>query len=86
MELKLTTLRALAFEEKTGKDLLKFIQGVSESNEIGLKDIIELFIALGKDYTIEMFDAWDLPLLAKTEAILKAVEEYIQGKNPIASS
>lgn len=81
MDLKLTTKRALAYEERTGKDLFEYLQELSkESAVIRIRDIIEIFKALGDDYNEVAFDAWQLPLKDKIEEIVEAVREYIGGK------
>lgn len=81
MNLKLTTKRAIEFEKRTGKDLLKALEEIAQSGKISLNDIVELFIALGDNYTIEMFDAWEASLVDKLNAIVMAIKEYTQGKN-----
>lgn len=80
MELKLTTKRALEYEERTGKDLFKFLQEVAKTEEVTIKDIVELFIAMGDNYTVEVFDAWDIPFKEKVVAVMTAAKEYVQGK------
>lgn len=76
MELKVTTLRALAFEEATGKDMLEVLQEVEKTNQIKLKDIISLFIACGEGYDAEMFDEWDEPFMDKVSKVMNAVGQY----------
>lgn len=80
MELKLTTVRALAYEKKTGQDILNKVQQIAKDGFISLKDTLDLFEALGEDNTVEKFDAWDAPLADKMVAIVDAVREYIEGK------
>lgn len=77
MELKLTTKRALEFEEKTGKDLLAFVQEIGETGKITVKDMLSLFEAMGENYTIEVFDAWDADFTTKSKAIMNAVKAYV---------
>lgn len=79
MELKLTTKRALEFEERTGKDIMVFLQEVAQTGKIGVKDIVEIFCSLGEGYTVEVFDAWDATFTEKCEAIMKAIQEYVRG-------
>ena len=79
MELKLTTLRALKFEEETGKDIVSTVKEIGETGEIKVKDIVALFKAMGENYTVEVFDAWDVPFVKKAEAVVKAAAEYIGG-------
>lgn len=81
MELQLTTKRALKFEEKTGKDLLEYLQTISNAKVVKLKDIISIFECLGDGYDIDKFDAWDIPLSGKIELIMSAIKVYAQGKN-----
>ncbi len=82
MELKLTTKRALEFEEKTGKDLIVFVQEIGETGKITVKDMLSLFEAMGENYTIEVFDAWDADFMTKSTAIMNAVKAYmgVSGK------
>lgn len=80
MKLKLNTVRALQYEERTGKDILVFLEGVAKTNEIKIRDIVDLFMAMGDGYTVEDFDKWDKPYIDKVNAILEAVKEYAQGK------
>nr|DAH56649.1 MAG TPA: tail tube protein [Caudoviricetes sp.] len=77
MELRLTTKRVLEFENRTGKDVLKLLQEIAKTNEVSIKDIVELFIACGENYTVEMFDMWDIPFVEKTQAIMDAVSKYL---------
>lgn len=72
--------RALQYEERTGNDLLKFLEEVGKTNVIGLKDLIDLFQALGEGYDVETFDAWDVPFPEKAEKIMLAVGEYLGVK------
>ena len=81
MELKLTTKRALEYEESTGKDLLEFLSEVAKTERIKIKDVVEIFATMGENYTVEMFDAWDLSFSKKLVEIMNAVKEYAQGKN-----
>lgn len=81
MELKLTTKRALEFEERTGKDVITFLQEVAKTKKVSIRDIVELFVACGENYTYEMFDQWDGTFVEKSAAIIKAVGEYV-GKAP----
>lgn len=81
MELKLTTARAIEYEERTGKDLLAFLEEVTRTNCIGVRDTIEIFKSMGEGYNAATFDAWDLPFVDKLKAIMNAVKEYTKGKN-----
>ena len=65
MELKLTTERALAYEDRTGKDLIEFIKQVGETDTISIRDTVELFIAMGENYTVKTFDEWEIPYAKK---------------------
>ena len=80
MELKLTTARALKFEKNTGKGIIEFLKEVSDTGTISLTETVELFAALGDNYTVEVFDAWDIPYAEKLEKMFAAVTEYVQGK------
>lgn len=77
MELKLTTKRILEFEERTGKDVLDLLQNIAKTNRVSVKDMVELFIACGEGYTLEMFEAWEASFMEKSEAILNAVAKYL---------
>ncbi len=79
MELKLTTKRALEFEAKTGKDVLDTVMEMADSGKVRVKDVVNLFEAMGENYTVEVFEAWDLPFVEKAEKILEAVAKYTQG-------
>lgn len=80
MELKLTTVRALKFEKNTGKGVIEFLKGVADVGTVSVTDIVALFAALGDNYTVEVFDAWDIPYTEKLEKMFAAVAEYVQGK------
>lgn len=80
MELRITTKRALEFEERTGKDIVQLLKQMKDTNSFTVRDIVDLFIACGEGYTVEMFDLWDLPLADKVTAIMKAVEVFFAGK------
>lgn len=80
MELKLTTKRALQYEERTGKDIFEVCQRIAETNLLRLKDAVELFSAMGDDCTVEKFDEWDVPFADKVVAIVTAIKEYSEGK------
>lgn len=77
MELKLTTKRVLEFEDRTGKDVMKLLQSIAESGTVSVRDVVDLFIACGENYTVEMFDAWDASFVHKSEAIMKAVADFM---------
>lgn len=81
MELKLTTERALAYEDRTGKDLIEFIKQVGETDTISIRDTVELFIAMGENYTVKTFDEWEIPYAKKLEAVMLAIKEFTSGKN-----
>ena len=79
MELKLTTLRALEYERKTGKDLVAFMKEVSDTGTISIKDTVQLFAAMGENYTPALFDQWEGSYVEKIEAIVNAIRDYIDG-------
>ena len=76
MELKITTVRALDFEARTGRDMLKVLKEAEKSNEISLRDVIDLFISCGDGYTPDMFDEWVASFTDKVEAVFAAVAKY----------
>lgn len=80
MKLELTTKRAIEYEEKTGKDILEFLQEVSKTGKLTIKEVVDLFSAMGEKYTLELFDSWELPLTDKIIAIVEAIKDYAQGK------
>lgn len=80
MELKLTTLRALEYEKRTGKDIVVFLKEVAESNIITVREAVDLFIAMGDGYTADDFDKWDVPYNEKLTLLMGAVKDYIAGK------
>ena len=90
MELKLTTVGALAFEERTGRDILETLGDIASAAEAGrtpkLKQLVDIFCSMGKDYNVEMFDEWEAPLQEKIIAISEAAKVYIVGKNAKAIS
>lgn len=79
MELKLTTKRALEYEERTGVDIIEKLREISESGKVKIRDIVDLFLAMGDNYTVEMFEQWDKPLVEKATDIINAVIVYAQG-------
>lgn len=79
MELKLTTKRALAYEAKTGHDIMQKCQEISKTGEVSLKDVVDLFEAMGDGYTVDDFDNWDASFVDKATAIFNAVTEFVQG-------
>lgn len=79
MVLKMTTKRALEFEQRTGKDLLVHLKQVNETGEVRLADVIELFCCLGDGYTVDDYDAWDAPFQEKLKEIYKAAASYFEG-------
>ena len=79
MELKLTTKRALEFERKTGTDVIEKLEAISKTGTVKIKDVVDLFIAMGENYTVEMFDQWDIPFVEKATEIVNAVLVYAQG-------
>lgn len=79
MELKLTTKRALEFEKRTGVDVIEKLETISKSGSVKIKDVVDLFIAMGDNYTVEMFDQWDKPFVEKATDIVNAVLIYAQG-------
>ena len=81
MDLKLTAKRAMEFEARTGVDLLIYLKQVAETGEISMKMLIELFMAMGDNYTVDTFDNWDAPYTTKVTAIMNAVKEFTDGKN-----
>lgn len=76
MKLKLTTKRALEFQKRTGKDLMRLLNEVDKTEVIELSDAVELFCCLGDGYTVDDFDAWDASFGDKLTAILQAVADY----------
>nr|DAW41955.1 MAG TPA: hypothetical protein [Caudoviricetes sp.] len=90
MELKLTTVRAMKFEERTGRDILDTLNSLSTAAQEGrtptLRQLLDIFSAMGDNYDAETFDAWDVPLVDKIYAIADAVQVYMQGKNGKAIS
>ena len=81
MNLKLTAKRAMEFEARTGVDLLIYLKQVAETGEISMKMLIELFMAMGDNYTVDTFDNWDAAYTVKVTAIMNAVKEFTDGKN-----
>ncbi len=81
MDLKLTAKRAMEFETRTGVDLLIYLKSVAETGEISMKMLIELFKAMGDNYTVDDFDNWDAPYTVKVAAVMNAVKEFTDGKN-----
>lgn len=79
MELKLTTKRALEYERRTGVDIIEKLKEISESGSVKIKDIVDLFLAMGDNYTVEMFEQWDKPFVEKATDIVNAVLVYAQG-------
>ena len=79
MELKLTTKRALAYEQKTGIDIITKLESIAKEGSIKIKDVVELFEAMGENYTVEMFDQWDKPFVEKANDIVNAILVYAQG-------
>lgn len=77
MELKVTTMRALEFEEKTGQDIIEVMKEIGETSEIKVRTVVALFEACGENYTVEKFDEWDASFTEKSTAILTAVADYI---------
>ena len=76
MELKITTKRALEFEERTGKDLVELLQQINKTGKFKVRDILDIFVACGEGYDTDKFDSWDVPLYDKVKEIMKAVEKY----------
>ena len=79
MELKLTTKRALEYEKRTGVDIIEKLETISKTGSVKIKDVVDLFLAMGENYTVEMFDQWDKPFVEKATDIVNAVLEYAQG-------
>lgn len=79
MELKLTTKRALEYEKRTGVDIIEKLEEISKSGSVKIKDIVDLFLAMGDNYTVEMFEQWDKPFVEKATDIINAVLVYAQG-------
>lgn len=80
MVLKLTTSRALQYEEKQGEDIIAVLQNIAATETVTIKVVVGLFEALGEDHTPEKFDEWEAPFTVKAEKIVEACKEYIQGK------
>lgn len=79
MELKLTTKRALEYESRVGVDVLEKLEDISKTGTVKIKDIVDLFVAMGENYTVEMFDQWDKPFVEKAADIVNAIVIYAQG-------
>lgn len=79
MELKLTTKRALEYERRTGVDIIEKLEEISKSGSVKIKDVVDLFLAMGDNYTVEMFDQWDKPFVEKATDVVNAVLLYAQG-------
>lgn len=79
MELKLTTKRALEYERRTGVDIIEKLEEISKSGSVKIKDVVDLFLAMGDNYTVEMFDQWDKPFVEKATDVVNAVLVYAQG-------
>lgn len=79
MELKLTTKRALEYEKRTGVDIIEKLEEISKTGSVKIKDVVDLFLAMGDNYTVEMFDQWDKPFVEKATDVINAVLEYAQG-------
>lgn len=79
MELKLTTKRALEYERKTGTDVITKLESIAKDGSVKIKDVVELFEAMGENYTVEMFDQWDKPFVEKASDIVNAILIYAQG-------
>ncbi len=79
MELKLTTKRALEYERRTGVDIIEKLEEISKSGTVKIKDIVDLFLAMGDNYTVEMFEQWNKPFVEKATDIINAVLIYAQG-------
>lgn len=79
MELKLTTKRALEYERRTGVDIIEKLEEISKTGSVKIKDVVDLFLAMGDNYTVEMFDQWDKPFVEKATDVINAVLEYAQG-------
>ncbi len=82
MELKLTTKRALEYEKRTGQDVLDTVMEIAETGRVKVKDVVELFEAMGENYTVEVFEAWDVPFVEKATKVIEAVTAYTQGNVP----
>ncbi len=80
MKLEITTKRALEFEERTGKDIIELLKSMQKTKSFKIRDVVDLFIACGENYTVDMFDSWDVPMADKVTEIMKAVEVYFSGK------
>lgn len=81
MELKLTTKRALEYEKRTGVDIMEKLVEIGKTESVKIKDVVELFEAMGDGYTIEVFEAWELPFAEKAVAIVNAILVYAQGNS-----
>lgn len=79
MELKLTTKRALEYERRTGVDIIEKLEEISKTGSVKIKDVVDLFLAMGDNYTVEMFDQWDKPFVEKATDVVNAVLLYAQG-------
>jgi len=79
MDLKITTARALEYEERTGSDIVEKMKEIGTTGVIKVKDAVELFKACGEDYTVEKFEEWNVPFVEKATKIVEAVKTYLQG-------
>lgn len=79
MELKLTTKRALEYEKRTGTDIIEKLSDIAQTGIVKITDVMELFYAMGENYTVEVFDTWNLPFVEKAAKIMEAVTFYTQG-------
>ena len=81
MELKLTTKRALEYEERTGNDIVTKLQEIGNTGAVKIKDVVDLFAAMGDSYTVDVFDAWDATFVDKATAIFNEVKRFVNGAN-----
>lgn len=81
MELKLTTKKALEYEERTGNDIVTKLQEIGETGAVKIKDVVDLFAAMGDNYTVDVFDAWDATFVNKAAEIFNEVRRFIGGEN-----
>lgn len=81
MELKLTTKRAIEYEQRTGEDILQKLEAIAKEGKMSVKDAVEIFKSMGENYTVEMFDAWDASFADKLVAMFQEIGNFARGKN-----
>ena len=80
MELHLTTARALKYEDRTGRDIFEVCQEIAQTQLVKISTVVQLFSAMGDNYTPEVFDTWNVPFSEKVVAIIEEINNFTQGK------